>query len=79
MDGKVQGLLAANIFLEGLKKFMDLVQPVTAHLLIAVQILVGLATAYYFWRKGRAVRVPKRKKKLWLRSIFDRDQQQKGK
>lgn len=60
MDGKFQGLLAANVTLAGIQRFFDSVKPMLGTILIVVQILVGLATAYYFFRKAKAVRPNKK-------------------
>lgn len=63
MDGKLSGLLVANITLAPIQRLAEAITPSLGTVLITVQILVGLATAYYFWRKARAVRVPKNRRK----------------
>lgn len=59
MSGKIIGLLAMNVSLEVGKQvgqLADKVKPNLETILVAVQILVGLATAYYFWRRARSVK-----------------------
>ena len=62
MDGKMQGLLAVNIGLAPIQRIVEAIKPTLGGILIVAQILVAMATAWYFYRKGKAVRVPKRRK-----------------
>lgn len=52
-EGKLGGLLAANVTLDGFRAVFTKIEPMLGSALTLVQIAVGIASAYYFFHKAR--------------------------